>query len=267
MLAARRRGRGRDLHRPCAAPRRRRAHRRPRCATSTRGPAPGAHGRRRRGRRRRGLPGARRSVPARARGRRRGRRPAGARAARRHARRSAPQGPGIVCAEELTPGEAVGLDPGEAWGIATARGGATAHAAILARALGIPAVVGVGDALLGIAEGTPLILDGEAGTHRRRPRRGRGRRAGGAPQGRRRGAARAARAGRGARGPARRPSRRGLRQRRQPRGGARRRRAGRRGHRPPAHRVPVPGSRDAAGRGRAGRGAERDRRARSTAVR
>ena len=77
--------------------------------------------------------------------------------------RSAPQGPGIVCAEELTPGEAVGLDPGEAWGIATARGGATAHAAILARALGIPAVVGIGDALLGIAEGTPLILDGDAG--------------------------------------------------------------------------------------------------------
>ncbi|MGI8781688.1 MAG: phosphoenolpyruvate--protein phosphotransferase, partial [Solirubrobacteraceae bacterium] len=77
--------------------------------------------------------------------------------------RSAPQGPGIVCAEELTPGEAVGLDPGEAWGIATARGGATAHAAILARALGIPAVVGVGDALLRIPDGTPLILDGEAG--------------------------------------------------------------------------------------------------------
>ena len=77
--------------------------------------------------------------------------------------RSASQGPGIVCAEELTPGEAVGLDPGEAWGIVTARGGATAHAAILARALGIPAVVGVGHALLGIAEGTPLILDGEAG--------------------------------------------------------------------------------------------------------
>src|SRR5919108_685748 len=74
-----------------------------------------------------------------------------------------PRGAGIVLAGELTPGEAVGLDPGETWGIATARGGATAHAAILARALGIPAVVGVGDALLGIPEGTPLILDGEAG--------------------------------------------------------------------------------------------------------
>jgi phosphoenolpyruvate-protein phosphotransferase/dihydroxyacetone kinase phosphotransfer subunit len=77
---------------------------------------------------------------------------------------SAPHAAGIVFARELTPGEAVGLDPDETWGIATARGGATAHAAILARALGIPAVVGVGDALLGIAEGTPLVLDGEAGT-------------------------------------------------------------------------------------------------------
>jgi phosphoenolpyruvate-protein phosphotransferase/dihydroxyacetone kinase phosphotransfer subunit len=71
--------------------------------------------------------------------------------------------PGIVLADELTPGEAAGLDPGRAWAIATARGGATAHAAILARALGIPAVVGLGDALLGVAEGTPLVLDGTDG--------------------------------------------------------------------------------------------------------
>jgi multiphosphoryl transfer protein len=73
------------------------------------------------------------------------------------------EGPGIVLADELTPGEAAGLDPGDAWAIATARGGATAHAAILARALGIPAVVGLGEALLGIPEGTLLVLDGEAG--------------------------------------------------------------------------------------------------------
>jgi phosphoenolpyruvate-protein phosphotransferase/dihydroxyacetone kinase phosphotransfer subunit len=75
----------------------------------------------------------------------------------------APRDAGIVLAAELTPGEAVGLDPAETWGIATARGGATGHAAILARALGIPAVVGAGDALGGIAEGTPLVLDGDAG--------------------------------------------------------------------------------------------------------
>jgi phosphoenolpyruvate-protein phosphotransferase len=44
-----------------------------------------------------------------------------------------------------------------------ARGGATSHAAILARALGIPSVVGLGDALLGVKDGTPLVLDGLAG--------------------------------------------------------------------------------------------------------
>jgi phosphoenolpyruvate-protein phosphotransferase len=75
----------------------------------------------------------------------------------------AAHGPGIVVADELTPGDAAGLDPGSAWAIATARGGATAHAAILARALGIPAVVGLGEALLEVPEGTLLALDGEAG--------------------------------------------------------------------------------------------------------
>ncbi len=73
------------------------------------------------------------------------------------------EAPGIVVADELTPGEAAGLDRADAWAIATARGGATAHAAILARALGIPAVVGLGGSLLAIAEGTPLVVDGEAG--------------------------------------------------------------------------------------------------------
>jgi multiphosphoryl transfer protein len=73
---------------------------------------------------------------------------------------------GIVLADELTPGQAAELDPARVRGIATARGGATAHAAILARALGIPAVVGLGRALLAVGEGTPLILDGDAGTVR-----------------------------------------------------------------------------------------------------
>jgi multiphosphoryl transfer protein len=71
--------------------------------------------------------------------------------------------PGIVVADELTPREAAGLDPADAWAIATARGGDTAHAAILARALGIPAVVGLGGSLLAIAEDTPLVVDGDAG--------------------------------------------------------------------------------------------------------
>ena len=72
-------------------------------------------------------------------------------------------GAGILLADELTPGDAAGLDPALVRGIATARGGATAHAAILARALGIPAVVGLGAALLAVADGTELALDGEEG--------------------------------------------------------------------------------------------------------
>jgi phosphoenolpyruvate-protein phosphotransferase/dihydroxyacetone kinase phosphotransfer subunit len=76
----------------------------------------------------------------------------------------APTAPGVIVADELTPGEAAALDPGHAWGIVTARGGATGHAAILSRALGIPAVVGAGAAVLAIADGTPLVVDGAAGT-------------------------------------------------------------------------------------------------------
>jgi phosphoenolpyruvate-protein phosphotransferase/dihydroxyacetone kinase phosphotransfer subunit len=71
---------------------------------------------------------------------------------------------GIVVAAELTPREAAGLDPELVRGIATAHGTATTHAAILARALGIPAAVGLGPALLMIAQGTPLLLDGGEGT-------------------------------------------------------------------------------------------------------
>jgi phosphocarrier protein FPr len=71
--------------------------------------------------------------------------------------------PGIVLADELTPGEAAALDPERAFGLVTARGGATGHAAIVARALGIPAVIGAGPDVLAIADGTPLALDGGAG--------------------------------------------------------------------------------------------------------
>lgn len=76
--------------------------------------------------------------------------------------RGAPDG--IVIADELTPADAAGLDPERVLGIATARGSTTAHAAILARALGLPAVVGLGAGVLAIADGTLLMLDGEAGS-------------------------------------------------------------------------------------------------------
>jgi phosphoenolpyruvate-protein phosphotransferase len=72
--------------------------------------------------------------------------------------------PGIVVAPDLTPAETVALDPGLVRGIATAFGGPTSHSAILARSLGIPAVAGVGAALLAVSDGTVLALDGDAGT-------------------------------------------------------------------------------------------------------
>ncbi|HEY2441206.1 MAG TPA: phosphoenolpyruvate--protein phosphotransferase [Solirubrobacteraceae bacterium] len=73
-------------------------------------------------------------------------------------------GGGIVIVSELTPGDAAMLDTGQVTGIAAAHGAATAHAAILARGLGIPAVVGLGDRLVAIAEGVQLLLDGDSGT-------------------------------------------------------------------------------------------------------
>jgi len=72
-------------------------------------------------------------------------------------------GPGILVARDLTPADTAELDPDLALGVAVARGGPTAHAAVIARAMGIPAVVGVGESLETVEEGTPVALDGEAG--------------------------------------------------------------------------------------------------------
>lgn len=82
---------------------------------------------------------------------------------------SAPRGTGILAAEDLTPADAAQLDPDQVLGIATAAGGPTSHSAILARSLGIPAAVGLGPAILEIAEGTEVLLDGERGTLRVSP--------------------------------------------------------------------------------------------------
>jgi phosphoenolpyruvate-protein phosphotransferase/dihydroxyacetone kinase phosphotransfer subunit len=76
---------------------------------------------------------------------------------------------GILVAVDLEPADTVGLDPAICLGIATARGGPTSHAAVLARALAIPAVVGLGDAIATIPDGTPLALDGVAGVVHVRP--------------------------------------------------------------------------------------------------
>jgi multiphosphoryl transfer protein len=80
-----------------------------------------------------------------------------------HAPAAVPSEPGIVVAPDLSPAQTAALEPSVVQGIATAHGGPTSHSAILARSLGLPAAVGLGDALLSLPEGTPLALDGDAG--------------------------------------------------------------------------------------------------------
>lgn len=68
--------------------------------------------------------------------------------------------PAILVAADLTPSDTAALDPATLLGLCTARGGPTSHTAIIARSMGIPAVVSMGDAILGIPEGAYGILDG-----------------------------------------------------------------------------------------------------------
>lgn len=75
----------------------------------------------------------------------------------------------ILLADELLPSQLMGVDPAALAGFATARGGPTSHVAILAAAMGIPALVAVGAALSKVEDGTTLILDAEAATLRVAP--------------------------------------------------------------------------------------------------
>lgn len=74
-----------------------------------------------------------------------------------------PEQPYVLVMAEVGPSDVARLDPARVAGIVTAQGGATAHSAIVARALGIPAVVGAGAAVLLLDSGTPLLLDGQRG--------------------------------------------------------------------------------------------------------
>jgi phosphotransferase system enzyme I (PtsI) len=69
----------------------------------------------------------------------------------------------VLLAERLRPSDTARLDPEAVTGIATRTGGRTAHTVIMARALSIPAVVGLGDRLDGVHGGTDVLVDGPAG--------------------------------------------------------------------------------------------------------
>lgn len=75
----------------------------------------------------------------------------------------------IIVAEDLTPSETASLDRERVLGFCTTSGGATSHVAILARSLGIPAVVGIDESALDLHDGAEVVVDGTRGTLRPNP--------------------------------------------------------------------------------------------------
>ncbi|GAB4447176.1 MAG: hypothetical protein OHK0015_51040 [Chloroflexi bacterium OHK40] len=74
-----------------------------------------------------------------------------------------PAEPCVILADDLLPSTAVQLDRSRLLGFGLATGGPTSHVAILARGLGLPAVVGLGDGLAAVPDGATLVLDAGAG--------------------------------------------------------------------------------------------------------
>ncbi|GJQ34872.1 MAG: phosphoenolpyruvate-protein phosphotransferase [Anaerolineaceae bacterium] len=72
--------------------------------------------------------------------------------------------PSIILAEDLTPSDTASLNPSLTLGFITAQGGLTSHSAILARTLGLPAIVGMGNGLLDhVSNGAFIVMDGRSG--------------------------------------------------------------------------------------------------------
>ncbi|WP_423225211.1 phosphoenolpyruvate--protein phosphotransferase [Candidatus Amarolinea aalborgensis] len=71
--------------------------------------------------------------------------------------------PAIVVADDLAPSDTANLDRSKVLALCTARGGPTSHSAILARTLGIPAVVGLGARVLALPTNASLVVDGDSG--------------------------------------------------------------------------------------------------------
>jgi phosphoenolpyruvate-protein phosphotransferase len=69
----------------------------------------------------------------------------------------------ILIAEQLTPSQTASLDTRKVLGFVTVGGGATSHVAILARALGLPAICGVPVQVLDLANGKQVLLDADKG--------------------------------------------------------------------------------------------------------
>jgi len=69
----------------------------------------------------------------------------------------------VMIADDLTPSETAGMDKSKVAAFCTAQGGPTSHTAILAKALGIPAIVGLGNGIMEIPDGTLCLVNGSSG--------------------------------------------------------------------------------------------------------
>lgn len=69
----------------------------------------------------------------------------------------------IICADDLAPGETMQLDKSRIAAFVTSEGSVNSHTAILARTMGIPAVVGVGERLLALSDGVVIAVDSFSG--------------------------------------------------------------------------------------------------------
>lgn len=69
----------------------------------------------------------------------------------------------VIVARDLTPSQAAAFDRRNVIAFATDLGGKTSHTAIVARAIGIPAVVGVGQLTRHVTDDLPIIIDGDRG--------------------------------------------------------------------------------------------------------
>lgn len=94
---------------------------------------------------------------------------AGPRPGSQRLRAQSSKDPIVVLAEMLTPAETAHLDPTHVVAIVTEHGSETSHASILARSLGIPAVVAIPELIATVAAGEKLLVDGDNGVVFRDP--------------------------------------------------------------------------------------------------
>ncbi|MDO5290565.1 MAG: phosphoenolpyruvate--protein phosphotransferase [Pseudomonadota bacterium] len=69
----------------------------------------------------------------------------------------------VIAAADLTPSDTAALDLRRVAGLCTAQGGPSSHTAIIARTLGLPALVAAGSALLDLPDGETVVVDGDGG--------------------------------------------------------------------------------------------------------